>query len=58
MDSLEIFLEVGQKKTFAVSAKWPGWARSGRDEVSAIQSLWESASHYAKAVSFFGLEFH
>lgn len=58
MNSLEIFLEISQKKTFAVAAHWPGWARSGRDEVSAIQSLWESAPRYAKAIFFFGLEFH
>jgi hypothetical protein len=58
MDSFEIFLEVGQKRIFAVSAKWPGWTRSGRDEASAIQSLWDSATRYAKAMFLSGLGFH
>ncbi|MBM3137424.1 MAG: hypothetical protein FJZ98_04465 [Chloroflexi bacterium] len=57
MNSFEIFLEIGQKKVFAVSAHWPGWARAGRDELTAIQSLWDSASRYAKALSSSGLQF-
>lgn len=57
-DTREIYLEIGQKKVFAVSANWPGWARSGRDESSAIQALCKSAPRYLKAITSTGLEFH
>jgi hypothetical protein len=47
---IAIYLEVGAKRTFACAVDWPGWARSGRDEESAIAALLESASRYAKIV--------
>jgi len=50
-DTQEIYLEIGQKKIFAVFAHWPGWACSGRDESAAIQSLWNSTSRYKKMLS-------
>ena len=28
---IAVYLEVGQKKTFAGALDWPGWCRSGRD---------------------------
>jgi hypothetical protein len=31
-DPHKIYLEIGQKKVFAVSANWPDWAHSGRGE--------------------------
>jgi hypothetical protein len=34
-----VYLEVGEKKTFACSVDWPGWCRSGRDEDAALQAL-------------------
>ena len=43
----DIYLEIGQKKTFACAVDWPGWCRSGRDEASAIQALLRSGSRYA-----------
>ena len=45
-----IYLEVGSKRTFACALDWPGWARSGRDEASAIAALFESAPRYARIV--------
>ena len=47
---IAIYLEVGAKRAFACALDWPGWARSGRDERSAIASLFESAPRYAKIV--------
>jgi hypothetical protein len=46
MESLQlnIYLELGQKKVFAVAIDWPGWCRSGRDEASVwhvIDHIWE-----------------
>lgn len=48
---IAIYLEVGQKKTFAGALEWPGWCRSGRDETAAIAALVEYAPRYAKVLS-------
>ena len=54
---IAIYLEVGAKRTFACAVAWPGWARSGRDEESAINALFESAPRYARIVSRTRLRF-
>ena len=46
--NLDGYLETGQKRTFAGALDWPGWCRSGRDEASALQALFEYASRYAR----------
>lgn len=43
---IDIYVETGSKKTFAGAIAWPGWVRSGPDEPSAIQSLFEYARRY------------
>jgi hypothetical protein len=48
--SPEIYLEVGQKKVFAVAVNWPGWCRAGKDEESAAHALLEAAPRYAEIV--------
>jgi hypothetical protein len=45
---VRVYLEVGGKRTFASAADWPGWSRSGRDEVGALENLAAYASRYAK----------
>jgi hypothetical protein len=45
--STPIYLEVGQKRVFACSIEWPGWARGGKDEAAALASLEEYAERYA-----------
>jgi hypothetical protein len=45
-----VYLEVGQKRTFAGAVDWPGWCRSGRDEESALQALLESGPRYARVL--------
>lgn len=45
--SIDIYLEVGQKRTFAGALAWPGWCRSGRDADAAQQALLDSAPRYA-----------
>lgn len=52
-----IYLEVGAKKVFACSLRWPGWCRSGRDEGAAIETLATYAERYAPIASQAGLEF-
>jgi hypothetical protein len=50
-DTIGVYLEVGQKRTFAGALDWPGWCRSGRDEAAALVALVEYAPRYAKIFS-------
>ena len=56
MSKLNIFVEIGQKKTFVGAVDWPGWCRWGKDEEAAIQSLIEYGQRYAGVVRRAGLE--
>ena len=47
---VEVYLEIGRTRTFAVALDWPGWCRSGRDEAAALQSLLDYAPRYARAL--------
>ncbi len=47
---LDIYLEIGEKRTFAGAIDWPGWCRSGRDEESALQTLFAYGPRYARAL--------
>lgn len=42
-----VYLEVGKRRVFASAADWPGWARSGKDEQSALDALASAAPRYA-----------
>lgn len=44
------YVEVAPKRVFAGALDWPGWARSGRTEADAIQSLLAYAPRYASVV--------
>ena len=57
MDERTIFIETGQKKTFAGAVAWPGWCRWGKDEHSALQALMEVAPRYAEALTGAGVVF-
>lgn len=48
--SVEVYLEVGTKRTFAGSPDWPGWCRSGRDEEAALEALVAYGPRYAKVL--------
>jgi hypothetical protein len=39
------------KRTFAGAIDWPGWARSGKDDDSALDALVASAPRYARVVA-------
>ena len=56
--SIAVMLEAGTKKTFAAARDWPGWARSGRDESSALEALFTYAPRYAAAIQPASLPFH
>ena len=45
-----MYLERGQKKTFAVAVEWPGWARSGKDEPSALAALLDYGPRYRRSL--------
>jgi hypothetical protein len=55
--SAEIYLEIGQKKAFAVAVNWPGWCRSDKEEGSAIQALLDYGPRYSKIPRAAGIEF-
>jgi hypothetical protein len=55
--AVKVYLEVGKKKVFAVSLAWPGWARSGKDEESALDALASYAPRYAVIASAAELKF-
>lgn len=49
-NKIDVYLEVGQSRTFALAPDWPGWCRSGRDEAAALQSLGDYAPRYARVL--------
>ncbi|HEY7598466.1 MAG TPA: hypothetical protein VH741_00965 [Candidatus Limnocylindrales bacterium] len=51
---MEVYLEAGAKRTFAVAVDWPGWARGGRDEDAAIAALVDYRERYAAALGATG----
>jgi hypothetical protein len=55
--SLDVYLEVGQKRVFAVASDWPGWCRSGHAEASALQALVDYAPRYARVLRSAGMRF-
>lgn len=54
---IAVYLEVGQKKTFAGALDWPAWCRSGRDEAAAFGALVAYAPRYAATIAGTGLAF-
>jgi hypothetical protein len=54
---MDIYLEIGKKRTFAGSLDWPGWCRSGKDEPAALQALLEYGPRYAQAIQTARLAF-
>jgi hypothetical protein len=49
-NEIDVYFEIGKKRTFAGAIDWPGWSRSGRDESSALQALVEYAPRYARVL--------
>jgi hypothetical protein len=52
-----VYVERGDKRTFAGAIDWPGWCRSGKDEGSALQALFDYGPRYARAVRGARLDF-
>jgi hypothetical protein len=47
---VEVYLELGTKRTFAGALEWPGWCRSGRDEERALEALLAYAPRYGSVM--------
>ncbi|GAB4209209.1 MAG: hypothetical protein OHK0022_39910 [Roseiflexaceae bacterium] len=47
---IEVYLEVGAKRTFASAVEWPGWSCGGRDAEEALRALVEAGPRYAQIV--------
>ena len=54
---MNVYLEIGKKRTFACAIDWPGWARTGRDETSALQALLDYGPRYARVLKGIPLSF-
>jgi hypothetical protein len=54
---IDIYLEIGKKRTFAGALDWPGWCRSGRDEAAALQALVDTGPRYARVLQTTRLDF-
>jgi hypothetical protein len=52
--TIELTVEAGAKKTFARAAEWPGWARSGKTEALALDSLAAYAARYRPVATLAG----
>ena len=47
---IDVYLEIGKKRTFAGAIDWPGWCRIGRDEAAALQALVDTGPRYARVL--------
>ena len=50
MPLTDVYVEAGAKRAFAGAVEWPGWCRSGRDEISALEALLAYAPRYSDAL--------
>ena len=50
MPKIDAYLEIGTKRVFAGALEWPGWCRSGADEESALQTLFDYGPRYSSAL--------
>jgi len=57
MATIRVLLETTPKKTFASALDWPGLARSGRDETSALEALASALPRYAPVAALAGEPF-
>ncbi len=56
-NNLDVYLEIGKKRTLAGVMEWPGWLRGGRDEAEAMQDLIDYGPRYAQIIQSAFAEF-
>ncbi len=49
-NTFNVYLEAGSHRTFAAALDWPGWCRAGRDETTALRSLFDYGPRYARVL--------
>lgn len=54
---MQVYVEIGAKRAIANAVEWYGWARGGRDESSAVETLLAYAPRYAQAMAGTHLDF-
>ena len=54
-NSVDVYLEIGSKRTFAGAVEWPGWSRSGPSENEAVTLLAEYGRRYADVLGKAGI---
>ena len=54
---IPVYLEAAPKRTFAGALEWPGWCRSGQDEASALQALFDYAPRFERLLRQAHMEF-
>jgi hypothetical protein len=52
-----VAFELGRRRVFARALDWPGWCRSGRDEVAALDALAATQPRYQVVAARAGLDF-
>ena len=55
VEKIAVYLESGRKRTFALAVDWPGWARPGKDEEGALDTLAGYVGRYAIVARAAGL---
>ncbi len=48
--TIPVYLEIGTRRIFAVALDWPGWSRSGKDQISALEAMLNYGLGYAAAM--------
>ena len=46
---IDVRIETGKSRVFAIAIDWPGWARSAKSEAEAIETLLEYGDRYKRA---------
>jgi hypothetical protein len=54
---MDIYLETGKSRSIAAAVDWPGWCRSARTEETAIQTLFDYALRYRRALQVSRIDF-
>jgi len=57
-DAIDVYLEIGTKRTFAGAIDWPGWSRSGRTEADALEALVAYGPRYRAILGESNPSFH
>jgi hypothetical protein len=57
MCGVDVALEEGSRRVFAIALDWPGWCRAGRGEEAALAALADAAPRYAAVASAAAIAF-